>query len=180
MRDETIGNYPALDAVPAEATRDSGRSGATQDTPQLHASGQSGRSDQRRRTKRMNGEPVAVSPGSLAIGLGYFSVALGLAELAAPRLIARAIGATSDSTTCRVVRTFGVREIATGAAILAQPDRPVWLWSRVGGDLLDLSSLRAAPHAFSADRRRRAVATWAVLGIAALDVLCAAELGRDS
>jgi hypothetical protein len=71
-----------------------------------------------------------------------------------------------------------MREIAAGVAILAQPDRPAWLWSRVGGDLLDLSALRAARRVVPSDDRRRAFATWAVLGVTALDILCATQLSR--
>jgi hypothetical protein len=126
-----------------------------------------------------SGERFSISPRSLAIGLGCFSVALGLAELAMPRRMARAIGAVPDTATSRLLRAFGVREIATGAAILAQPHRPGLLWSRVGGDVLDLSSLQTMRRAPKAGNWRHAAATWAVLGVSALDVLCAARLSRD-
>jgi uncharacterized protein YjeT (DUF2065 family) len=119
----------------------------------------------------------STTASSLAVGLGCFSVALGLAELTAPRLMARAIGAVPDASACRTLRAFGLREIATGAAILAQPDRAGWLWSRVSGDLLDLSALRGARYASASDSRWRTAATWAVLGVTALDVLCAMKLG---
>jgi hypothetical protein len=39
------------------------------------------------------------------------------------------------------LRALGGREIGAGLAILAQPDRPEWLWARVAGDGIDLSYL---------------------------------------
>ena len=52
----------------------------------------------------------------LARGLGYVSIALGLAELLAPRAVGRSIGLEGRET---LVRACGAREIATGVAILA-------------------------------------------------------------
>ena len=68
----------------------------------------------------------------LAVALGWFSIALGVAELAAPSRMARLIGARDTDTTRNTLRAFGAREIATGVAILAQPGQARWLWSRVG------------------------------------------------
>ena len=73
----------------------------------------------------------------LAVGLGLFSIGLGLAELFAPRSVARAIGMPDASE--GILQTLGAREIANGVAILAQPDNPAWLWSRVGGDGIALA-----------------------------------------
>ena len=46
-----------------------------------------------------------------AKGLGYFSIALGIAELAMPRTLRRMAGIEASDT---LVRGYGVREIATG------------------------------------------------------------------
>ena len=67
----------------------------------------------------------------LALGLGWFSIALGVAEVTAPRAIARWSGIRTDESTASVVRSLGAREIGHGISILAQPDRARWLWSRV-------------------------------------------------
>ena len=67
----------------------------------------------------------------LAAGLGWFSLALGTAELAAPRAMARLIGIPDDPRLVNVVRAFGAREIASGLGLLAQPDRAGWAWSRL-------------------------------------------------
>jgi len=116
----------------------------------------------------------------LAIGLGWFSIGLGLAELVAPRSIARLIGISPDDASESVVRALGAREIGNGVAILAQPDRAAWLWSRVGGDAIDLSYLGNALAAEENDRRRLTLAAAAVLGVTALDVICAQRLQRES
>jgi uncharacterized membrane protein len=113
----------------------------------------------------------------LASGLGWFSIGLGLAEVAAPGGLARTIGLRDDESTVSTLRAFGLREIASGIAILANPSRPARVWSRVGGDAIDLSYLGAAMTREGTDRPRLAAATAAVLGVTALDVLCARNLG---
>lgn len=118
--------------------------------------------------------------GQLARGLGWFSLALGAAEAAAPGTLARLIGVRRSDSTDAVLRTFGAREMATGLAILAQPTRATWLWSRVGGDLIDLSYLANAARAEGADTRRLSAAMGAVLGVTALDVICAQQLSTGN
>lgn len=117
--------------------------------------------------------------GQLAVGLGWFSIGLGLAELTAPDALARFIGLRDDSDTRSVLRACGAREIGTGLAILVQPDDPTWLWSRVGGDVLDLASLASAARHDNADRQRVGAAAATLMGIAALDVICAQQLSAD-
>ena len=116
----------------------------------------------------------------LAKGLGWFSIGLGLAEVSAPRSIARLIGVRGRDRTESVVRALGAREIAHGVAILSQPDRATWVWTRVGGDIIDLSWLGSAFTSDEANRGRVIAATAAVLGVTALDVLCAGKLSRTS
>jgi uncharacterized membrane protein len=116
----------------------------------------------------------------LAVGLGWFSVALGVAELAAPRSVARFVGVYPDSTTVSVVRSYGVRELGNGLAILAQPDRASLLWSRVAGDAVDVATLARAMNSPETHRGRAAFATAAVLGVTVLDILAAQQLGRAS
>jgi uncharacterized membrane protein len=115
----------------------------------------------------------------LAIGLGWFSLALGVAEVVAPRGVARLIGARPTDATESTLRAFGVREIASGIAILREPDRARWLWSRVGGDAVDLSFLGGAMASDDADRGRLIAATAAVAGVTVLDILAARALNRD-
>jgi uncharacterized membrane protein len=116
------------------------------------------------------------SAEQLAVGLGWFSIGLGLAELAAPDAVARFIGLRDNSTSRATLRAYGAREIGTGVAILMQPENPTWLWSRVGGDVLDLASLASAARREDADQQRLGGAAAAVIGVAALDVICARQL----
>lgn len=112
----------------------------------------------------------------LAAGLGWFSLALGTAELAAPRTVARLIGIPDDPRLVSVLRAFGAREIASGLGLLAQPNHAGWAWTRVGGDAIHLAFLGSAANEESANHHRVALAAAAVAGVAALDFLCARGL----
>ena len=112
----------------------------------------------------------------IARGLGWFSIGLGVAELVAPRALAKFLGVKDRSF---LLRVMGLREIASGVGILTQRRPAGWLWARVGGDIIDLAGLGMA---FSSDRAKPAnlaVATAAVAGVTALDVCCAQELSRS-
>ena len=118
-------------------------------------------------------------------GLGWFSIGLGAAEIFAPRGIARAIGVTEDHD--RLIRVLGFRELSSGVGLLMRPKPTGFAWSRVAGDIMDLSLLGAAytrvqsqPLSVSRsnqdDRRRLTVAFAAVLGVTMLDVLTSVRL----
>ncbi len=115
----------------------------------------------------------------VAQALGWFSIALGVAEFVAPSRVARLIGAHDTESTRKTLRIFGAREITAGLAILAQPDDARWVWSRVGGDALDLGWLGRAMADESTDHRRLGMTTAAVAGVTALDVLTAQRLGEQ-
>lgn len=113
-----------------------------------------------------------------ARGLGWFSIGLGLAEVAMPRRLARLIGMDDDDTTRNILFGYGLREIATGVAIL-RSERPTnAVWARVGGDVLDLATLGRAMADDDSDRGRLTAATAAVLGVAALDLFTGRRLSR--
>jgi uncharacterized membrane protein len=116
----------------------------------------------------------------LANALGWFSIGLGVAEVAAPRSVAHLIGVKDEDKTRKVLRGYGVREIAAGIGILSRPQPAGWLWGRVAGDLLDLSSLGSAMTSRRSNRARVGAATAAVIGVTALDVRCALQLQRGS
>ncbi len=116
----------------------------------------------------------------LASGLGWFSIGLGLAEFLAPQKMARLIGLSEENGNTTLLRIYGVREMAAGVGILMQPRQPGWMWARVAGDALDLASLGSALTDEDADRSKVAAATAAVLGVTALDVLCAQKLSSAS
>ena len=110
---------------------------------------------------------------TLANGLGWFSVGLGVAELMAPAAVARLIGVRPDARALSVLRAYGAREIANGVAILSEPDRASWMWGRVGGDAVDLLTLAQAEKT---NPGRTLAASLAVLGVTAVDILCARQL----
>lgn len=127
-----------------------------------------------------------VSPGSgagdvaqMAKALGWFSLGLGLAQLAAPRQVANLIGLPGDDDEQTVMRLVGLREIVSGLGILAQAEPTPWLWTRVGGDAMDLALLRSAMSSPSARKDRVTAATLAVLGITAADLLCSTKLTAE-
>ena len=78
-----------------------------------------------------------------------------------------------------VVRAYGLREIASGAYILARPDDPRGVWSRVAGDFVDLGSLWSGLAQPSNSRRGNvALAMGAVAGVTALDIMTARRLSE--
>jgi len=114
----------------------------------------------------------------LAMGLGWFSIGLGIAEVAAPRKMAQLIGVRENDRARNVFRTYGAREIANGVGILQSRSDPEWLWGRVGGDVLDLAALvRALAHQ-RAERRKVLGAIGTVAGVTALDLWTAQRLSR--
>ena len=114
----------------------------------------------------------------LSRGLGWFSLALGATELAAPRMLARMIGVDPDGATPWILRAMGAREILAGLGVLAQPRRPVPLWGRVAGDAIDLALLGVAAIVKRTSGPRLAGAIAAVGGVTALDVIASMQTQR--
>jgi hypothetical protein len=112
----------------------------------------------------------------LARGLGVFSIALGLAEVIAPRALARALGMEGTET---VIRGYGMREIATGIGILASEDPTPWIWGRVAGDALDLATLATGLEGDNPKQGNLALAIGSVAMVTALDVYCGQQLSRE-
>jgi hypothetical protein len=127
------------------------------------------------RTRRRGQADTATD--TLARGLGLFSIALGIAEIAAPRALARALGMKGQEG---LIAGYGVREIATGIGILASKDPTPWIWGRVAGDALDLATLATALEGNNPKKENVGIAMAAVLGATALDVYCAQTLSRES
>ncbi len=111
----------------------------------------------------------------LAMGLGWFSLGLGLYEVAAPGHLSRTLGLEGKEG---LLRFYGLREITAGLGIfLMQPNPAPWVWARVGGDGLDLATLTAALLRPDNPKRGNAgIALASVVGVTALDVLCARRL----
>src|SRR4051812_36261925 len=110
---------------------------------------------------------VPLADGRAAAGVGWFSIALGTAEIAAPSTMARIVGLNLNP---KLVQLLGVRELASGLGIMTHSRRTGWLWGRVIGDIMDLAvlgsaKLRREPTA----RSKLAAATAAVIGVTLLD-----------
>ncbi|HJR16130.1 MAG TPA: SRPBCC family protein [Gemmatimonadales bacterium] len=113
----------------------------------------------------------------LARFLGWFSIGLGLAEVAAPGQLARMIGVENKPG---LFRLMGLREIGSGVAILSR-DRPAnAVWARVAGDILDLALLGTQLDGNNQERQKTLAATMAVLGVTALDIYTARSLSESN
>lgn len=127
------------------------------------------------RTRRRGQADTATD--TLARGLGLFSIALGVAEVAASRALARALGMKGQEG---LIAGYGVREIATGIGILASKDPTPWIWGRVAGDGLDLATLATALEGNNPKKGNVGIAMAAVAGVTALDLYCAQTLSWES
>ena len=116
----------------------------------------------------------------LARGLGWFSVGLGVAELAAPRLLSRLVGSQGSDVARKAVLALGAREVAQGVAILSRPRKPLRVWSRLAGDALDLALLAWAMRGKQARTGRLTAAMAVVVGVAALDVVAGRRASRNA
>jgi hypothetical protein len=115
------------------------------------------------------------SAKDLARRLGWFSVGLGLLEVAAPRRLSRLLGMRGGESTIAFV---GIREIGTGIALLSSGDPAPFVWGRVAGDALDILGLLSVV----AGGRRKPVAALALTSVAAVtavDLICAQTLSTD-
>ena len=112
----------------------------------------------------------------ISLGLGFFSLALGVTELFAAKPIAKALDAEGHDG---LVKGFGLRELAAGLGILAQPAVAVGVWNRVAGDVMDIVATSAA-----AKKSPRNRLTWGALAFvtaaAALDAWVAVGLDKQT
>lgn len=117
---------------------------------------------------------------TLAQFLGWFSLGLGAAQLSAPRVMCKAIGARGEGNAPRLMRLMGARELTQGIGILVRPRPTLWLWSRVAGDALDLALLGMTAAQNKHGRGRTAFAAANVLAVAVPDVLESRFLSRQT
>lgn len=117
----------------------------------------------------------------LARFLGWFSVGLGTAQVAAPRLMCKLVGSTGEGSAPRLMRTIGgVRELAAGVGILTRPRPTNVVWARVAGDALDLAMLGVIAARNPGRRARTAFAIANVVPIAIADVYEAKHLSAQT
>ncbi|MGI8329179.1 SRPBCC family protein [Actinomadura scrupuli] len=110
----------------------------------------------------------------IARALGWGSLGLGLAQLAAPRAVSRLSGIDDSATGRAMVPMMGIREIVQGAGLLRGRNPAPWVWTRVAGDATDLTMLGQAMGTRRGRRRMRVAAVTAAVGaITALDLYAA-------
>jgi hypothetical protein len=123
-------------------------------------------------------EVFAMDYKKLGLGLGVFSIGLGLVELLAARRVARGIGVEGGSAES-VIRLFGARELLAGGMLLRGPAVSTNVWNRVIGDIVDLGALLvAAPR--TSRPAALAGAIGFVAGASALDVYAARGLDEQT
>jgi uncharacterized membrane protein len=89
------------------------------------------------------------------------------------------IGLRGNDEDRKAMLAIGMRELASGIGILMQDHPTPAVWSRVGGDVMDLALLGRALNSPRSDRNRVAAATVAVAGVTVLDVLAGQRLSRE-
>ena len=124
---------------------------------------------------RPEGDPKVLQSGRSSLGLpdqlgralGWFSIALGVTELLAPRRFTQALGMEGNEG---LVRAYGAREIGSGLLSLSL-DRNVGLWSRVAGDALDIATVATTLRPGNRKIGNVLLTLGLLAGITALDVL---------
>jgi hypothetical protein len=109
----------------------------------------------------------------MATALGWFSIALGAAELLAPKALAHWLGMRHGAP---ILKAYGAREVAAGVGILVLRNKAPGVWSRIAGDTLDIATLVSIAIENPAKKRNLGIACAAVLGATAADIACAALL----
>lgn len=126
---------------------------------------------------RSPGDPSVISVGPSArpvaddvtCALGWFSLALGAVELVAPHRLTRLLGMEGKEG---LMRAYGAREIAAGMTTLST-EKVAGLWSRVGGDLIDMATLAAVCRAGNPRKGNVKIAMAVVAGVMLLDLATA-------
>jgi uncharacterized membrane protein len=142
-------------------------------SPRARTSRRSQFRGQRKEWSHNGGEVVHAQ--RLARALGWFSIGLGMTEVALPGMVARLAGMDGNRG---LVRALGLREVAQGVGILSRRKPVGWVWSRVFGDVIDLAVLGRAAAAPNANKRRVAAAAAAVTGVTVLDFQAGQQLTR--
>jgi hypothetical protein len=106
----------------------------------------------------------------LSWALGWASVGIGLTELTFPERLCRVLGAPRRSW---LMRSLGLREVASGLGLLLQPHRREWVWSRVVGDALDLVLLAVSFRLPRANRVWQGAITAGAIGVTLVDLYAA-------
>jgi hypothetical protein len=97
---------------------------------------------------------------------GWVSTGFGLFQLLAPRSFLRLVGMPYPPW---LIRAVGVRDLALGVGLLAQPASDNWRVRRFVNDVLDTGLIGAAAFARSSNRRRLAAFAAVAASVILLD-----------
>lgn len=126
----------------------------------------------RPQTFRMIEERHAPSEDT-ARAMGWFSVGRGVAQILAPGLVGALTGVRND----KLLRLYGLRELAVGAGILNSENPGSWMWARVAGDVMDFATILEVIASGDESRMdEAALSLVAVAGATMADVMCATTL----
>jgi hypothetical protein len=126
-----------------------------------------------RQTYRTKSSPLQGMP--LGLVAACVSAGFGVLQMLAPRRTERMIGMGYPLW---VIRLIGLRDLTLGLTMLARPESPRWLWTRVGNDLFDCGIIAGAAFVPGVDKRRLGGFAAFAAGIVALD-LAAARRSRE-
>lgn len=107
------------------------------------------------------------TPDRLARALGWLGIGLGAAQLLVPQRFTHALGMAGMEP---LVRAYGAREIVSGMLTLST-EKKLGLWTRVGGDGLDIATLAPALDAYNPKRENVKLAIATVLVVSVLDIV---------
>src|SRR4051794_20388189 len=123
---------------------------------------------------------TALPEEKLADAMGWASLGLGLALVAAPGRLNRLVGIRDEASTRAWQRIVGLRELSAFALIVPGGQRRAGLWAGVAGDAKDLALLGVAAGRKRESGARLAATTAGIAAIAALDAYAAARLSAAS
>lgn len=115
---------------------------------------------------------------TLSTALGWLSIGLGLTEVVGAEPLADWLGMRDQA---KFLRLYGFRELGSGIGILSsrrQQKRAIWMWSRVLGDAMDIATLAKGLSRENPNRAHVEQVLTAVLGVTALDMICALRQHR--
>jgi uncharacterized membrane protein len=108
--------------------------------------------------------------------LAWISLGLGLAQIVAPKHVARWIGLANTRSTRLAVRAIGLREIGCAIGLFTNPRSSSWASARVAGDIMDIALLARALGSNARVPKRTAIAASGVLAVGLLDADSARKL----
>lgn len=110
-----------------------------------------------------------------ATKLGLFSYGLGITQLLRPGSVNRLAGVPDFGLNHTMQQIIGVREIVSGTGILFGHNTSGWMWSRVAGDIMDLTILAGTLGTPVGIRKRLVPAILVIGALTMLDAKVAME-----